>query len=63
MPPSAKGTELLVLSAVYILLGMWLLVRKRGDFRQLLRDGFRTPYEELEPEAVAEGSSRPQVTK
>jgi hypothetical protein len=53
-----------VLSAVYILLGVWLLVRKHHDFRHLLRDGFRTPYEELEPEAAAEGSSpRSQVTK
>jgi cation:H+ antiporter len=64
VPPSAKGIELLVLSGVYILLGVWLLVRKRHDFRHLLRDGFRTPYTELEPEAAAEGSSSPsQVTK
>jgi cation:H+ antiporter len=62
VPPSAKGTELLVLSAVYIALGVWLLVRKHGDFRHLLRDGFRTPYSELEPEAAAEGTSRSQVT-
>jgi cation:H+ antiporter len=61
VPPSSKGIELLVLSAVYILLGVWLLVRKHGDFRHLLRDGFRTPYRELEPEAAAEGRS--QVTK
>ncbi|HET7517207.1 MAG TPA: sodium:proton exchanger [Actinomycetes bacterium] len=58
VPPSAKGTELLVLSAVYIALGVWILVRKHGDFRHLLRDGFRTAYSELEPEAAAEGSSR-----
>jgi cation:H+ antiporter len=61
VPPSSKGIELLVLSAVYILLGVWLLVRHHGDFRHLLRDGFRTPYSELEPEAAAE--SRSQVTK
>jgi cation:H+ antiporter len=63
VPPSAKGVELLVLSAVYLLLGLWLLIRKRGDFRRLLRDGFRTPYEELEPEAAAGGPSQSQVTK
>jgi cation:H+ antiporter len=63
VPPSAKGIELLVLSAVYLLLGLWLLVRKRGDFRRLLRDGFRTPYSELEPEAAAGGPSQSQVTK
>jgi cation:H+ antiporter len=52
VPPSFKGTELLVLSAVYILLGVWILARKFGAFRHLLRDGFRTPYSELEPEAA-----------
>jgi cation:H+ antiporter len=63
VPPSAKGVELLILSAVYIVLGGWILVRKRGDFRHLLRDGFRTPYAELEPEAAAGGPSQSQVTK
>jgi cation:H+ antiporter len=61
VPPSARGIELLVLSGVYILLGVWLLARKQGDFRRLLRDGFRTPYGELEPQAAAGG--RAQVTK
>ena len=63
VPPSAKGLELMVLSAIYLLLGVWLLFRKRGDFRHLLRDGFRTPYSELEPEAAGEGPSQSQVTK
>jgi cation:H+ antiporter len=63
VPPKYKGAELLILSAVYILLGLWILVRKRGDFRHLLRDGFRTPYEELEPEATTGGPSQSQVTK
>ena len=62
VPASSKGIELLALSALYMLLGLWLLIRKRHDFRHLLRDGFRTPYEELEPEATAEGPSS-QVTK
>jgi cation:H+ antiporter len=61
VPPSSKGIELLVLSAVYILLGVWLLARRHTDFRRLLRDGFRTPYRELESEAAAE--DRSQVTK
>jgi cation:H+ antiporter len=63
VPPSSKGLELMVLSAVYLLLGVWILVRKRGDFRHLLRDGFRTPYSELEPEAAAEGPSSQSHTK
>jgi cation:H+ antiporter len=61
VPPSAKGIELLVLSGIYLALGAWLLARKHGDFRHLLRDGFRTSYAELEPEASAR--ARAQVTK
>jgi cation:H+ antiporter len=63
VPASFRGTELLALSGVYILLGLWLLARKFGDFRHLLRDGFRTPYAELVPEAAADGPSQSQVTK
>jgi cation:H+ antiporter len=63
VPPSSKGIELLVLSAVYILLGVFLLARRHGDFRHLLRDGFRTPYSELEPGAAASREGRSQVTK
>jgi cation:H+ antiporter len=52
VPPSLKGAELLTLSAVYLALGLWLLVRKHRDFRDRLRDGLRVPYTELEPEAA-----------
>ena len=54
VPPSIKGTELLTLSAVYLLIGIWLLARHLGDMRDRIRDGLRTPYAELEPEATAE---------
>jgi cation:H+ antiporter len=54
VPPSAKGLELLTLSAVYLLIGVWLLARRFGDFRDRLRDGLRVSYSELEPEATAE---------
>jgi cation:H+ antiporter len=57
VPSSVKGLELLTLSAVYLLLGLWLLARKRGDFRDRLRDGLRVPYSELEPEATAEAQA------
>jgi cation:H+ antiporter len=59
VPPSARGRELLALSAIYIVLGLWLIGRKFGDFRDRFREGLRTPYSELEPEA----SSGAQVTK
>jgi cation:H+ antiporter len=57
VPPSLKGAELMTLSAVYILIGLWLLARHVGDFRDRLRDGLRTPYSELEPEATAEAQA------
>ena len=54
VPPSRKGLELLTLSAVYLLIGLWLLARHFGAFRDRLRDGLRVPYSKLEPEATAE---------
>jgi cation:H+ antiporter len=57
-PPSLKGLELLTLSAVYLLLGIWLLARKHRDFRDRFRDGLRVPYSELEPEATSEAKRR-----
>jgi len=60
VPPSLKGLELMTLSAVYLAIGLWLLFRHRGDFRDRLRDGLRVPYSELQPEAAAD---TPQATK
>jgi cation:H+ antiporter len=57
VPPSLKGAELLTLSAVYLALGIWLLARKFGAFRDRLRDGLRVPYSELEPEATSEAQA------
>jgi cation:H+ antiporter len=53
VPPSARGIERVTLSVVYILLGLFLLARRFGAFRERIRDGLRTPYSELEPEATA----------
>jgi hypothetical protein len=46
--------EVLVLtSLIYLCAGTWLLISHRGEFRSLLRDGFRTPYAEMaEPDDV-----------
>jgi cation:H+ antiporter len=57
VPPSVKGIELVTLSAVYLAIGLWLLVRHRRDFRDRLDDGLRVPYLELEPEATAEAQA------
>jgi cation:H+ antiporter len=62
VPPSLKGAELLTLSAVYLLIGLWLIARHFADFRDRFRDGLRTPYAELEPEAGADAQA-PQATK
>jgi cation:H+ antiporter len=38
---------LIATSAIYLVAGVWLLVRARGQARRLLRDAFRTNYAEL----------------
>jgi len=46
--PKAWHDEVLLLtSAVYIVLGVVLLLRSRRAVGELLRDGFRTPYARL----------------
>jgi cation:H+ antiporter len=54
VPSSAHGVELLVVSAAYLAAGALLVVRHRHEWVRRLRDGFRTPYEVLEPEDRAE---------
>jgi cation:H+ antiporter len=61
VPPSFQGRELLVLSGVYLVLGLWLIARKFRDFRDRFRDGLRTPYSQLEPEAAADQVKGRQV--
>ena len=34
---------------VYLVLGVWVLVSDRFNFRELARDAFRAPYDELAP--------------
>ena len=46
-PPRLHGAVLIVLSAVYVALGLALLARRARTFRGRLRDGLRTPYERL----------------
>ncbi len=43
---------LIATSAVYLTMGVWLIVTHRAEFRALLRDGFRTPYAEMGTDAV-----------
>jgi cation:H+ antiporter len=53
VPPSLHGVELVALSAAYLLLGAFLLLRNRTELRTRLREGFRTPYDQLEAPADA----------
>ncbi len=43
----AQDLELLVISAIYVVLAIGLFVRQRRSLRRLLRDGLLTPYVEL----------------
>ena len=54
LPESSHGLELLAVSAMYILFGLILIVRHHRRFAVRLRDGFRTPYSVMEPEAAEE---------
>jgi cation:H+ antiporter len=43
-----SDTELVVVATAYVVLGLWLLFRRRRLIGPLVRDGFKTPYEHLE---------------
>jgi cation:H+ antiporter len=56
LPPPARGVEILLLSGVYLLLGLALVLRHRHELPRRLRDGLVTPYRELgEPEPGTHG--------
>jgi hypothetical protein len=38
---------LVITSAIYLVIAVWLLVQHRVAARQLMRDGLRASYEEL----------------
>jgi len=58
LPAPARGTELLLLSAAYLLFGVALVVRQRGEVLLRLRDGLITPYESLGP-GPGDGNASP----
>ena len=47
VPESAHGVELVIVAILYLLLAAGILIRKRRDAGQMLKDGFKTSYEEL----------------
>jgi cation:H+ antiporter len=48
VPVGRHGAELVWFSIAYLVLGVWVLVGDRRHVRPLMRDGFRTPYAQLE---------------
>ncbi|MCD2186371.1 sodium/calcium exchanger protein [Actinomycetospora soli] len=50
LPTALQETELLILSAVYVVLAIVLFVRQRKALVRLVSDGLRTPYSELTKE-------------
>jgi len=51
LPSSAHGTELVMVSALYLGIAVVLFTRRRRQLRGLVRDGLRTPYAELVSES------------
>jgi cation:H+ antiporter len=51
VPESAHGTELVIVSALYLILAAMLLFNQRREVPRLLRRGFRTPYAELQQQS------------
>ena len=47
VPPAWHGAERIGVSVVYLLLAVIIIARNWSDVPKLLRDGFRTPYDEL----------------
>ena len=62
VPEQYHGIERVAVGIVYLVLGVWVLVSDRFNFRQLARDAFRAPYDELarerEADALAEAARR-----
>jgi len=47
VPESFMGVERVLVSSVYLVLGLVIFARQRGLIRPLIRDGFKTSYRDL----------------
>jgi cation:H+ antiporter len=47
VPESFMGVERVLVSSVYLVLGLVIFTRQRGLIRPLIRDGFKTSYRDL----------------
>ena len=61
VPESLHGVERIGVGILYLVLGVWVLVSDRTNLRPLLRDGFRSSYDELSAERAADTAARGPV--
>jgi cation:H+ antiporter len=54
VPPSLQGVERVGIGIVYMILGLWIIVRDRGRLRGLFHDGLRASYDEMSAERAAD---------
>jgi cation:H+ antiporter len=52
VPENLHQAERVGVAIVYILMGVFLILKDRGPMRRLLKDGFRTPYSQLDDAAA-----------
>jgi cation:H+ antiporter len=57
VPEQYHGIERVAVGIVYLVLGVWVLVTDRFNYRQLARDAFRAPYDELAREREADAAA------
>ena len=57
VPEQYHGIERVAVGIVYLVLGVWVLASDRFNFRQLARDAFRAPYDELAREREADAAA------
>jgi cation:H+ antiporter len=61
VPESLHGVERIGVGILYLVMGLWVLLRERGTIRRLLRDGFRASHDELAAERDADAALRGAV--
>ncbi|HET6714816.1 MAG TPA: sodium:proton exchanger [Actinomycetota bacterium] len=57
VPEQYHGIERVAVGIVYLVLGVWVLATDRFNYRQLARDAFRAPYDELAREREADAAA------
>jgi len=61
LPQSAHGVERVAVGVLYLVLGVWIILRDRRRLPGLVRDAFRVSYEELGVERVPDAATNPSA--